>query len=175
MTSPFHIDSIRARASTEAEASLAVLQRIMKERRETPRSGCYFSFGYVRASGEADIAIAPFEVGYVELDQQDRFSNLSVEKIKRLARNPGHLLSGQSANAEREEYPGAARDDDGGEEGDDGIAGVSGLPALADEAMALNWLVRIGLLTYEGAVQRATISDNQYFFAMTVADFIPAA
>lgn len=169
-----HTESpLERRARPEAEAAFAVLQRIMRERGEPERPGCYLSFGYDR-NGTARIHICPLEVGHVPDDKHDRYSELSLEKIERLARNPGHLLSGQSADPERDKWPGAVRDDNSGKDGDDGLAGVSGLPALADEAMALNWLVRIGLLSRQGAVERAKISNNPYFAAMTEADFIPA-
>lgn len=97
--------------------------------------------------------------------------NSAEEKVRRLAGNPEHRSSFQSADlhlpaAERTRFAGSIR------VGADLIFSFSGLPELLDEAVMLVLAVRTKFLSREEAAEIAMISKNEHYYTnvMMIAD-----
>ncbi|MEK7632737.1 MAG: hypothetical protein AAB473_03025 [Patescibacteria group bacterium] len=165
-----NIIAFNQNAQRGAEATLTVVLRLLVEAGITNRTGGFLCVGRTGDSGfsyplHRKIGEVPNE------EKSSRCEQLSKEKVDRLRRSRSDVLSWQSRCDERGEFQGGVRSESDG--GDYWYAGFSGLPAEADECFCLIFLIRMRMLTFEAAVERAKISNNTTFFRATVADLLP--
>lgn len=167
-----NIEEFYRRVRPEAEASLAIVIRLVDAAWADRRTGGFLCAGRARNREPISRYLFHEEIGILPVEKRPKCKRLSREKVDRLAQNNTHLLSWQSQRPEFEEYQGSAR-------ASDGYAlwyvGFSGLRAEDDECLVLIFFVRMGMLDLAEAIRRARISNNQLFFRATVADLLPLA
>jgi hypothetical protein len=100
----------------------------------------------------------PIMIGRPTAGKVDKCKDLTLEKATRLLAHPDHLSSWQSRSEARGEYGGAIRYQDGEDAGV--IFSFSGLDEQANEAVLVNSLLKLEIITTRKAGKIRDISHN---------------